>query len=96
MSVKPLRDFMVVSVVKEDEKVAGGLLYRPATAEEKVVQGKVLAVGSGYLTDGGTIVPLEVQVGDTIVFNKNYAVEIKASGETVFVLREEHVLCVLN
>lgn len=94
MSAKPLRDFIVVSVVKEEEKV--GLLYKPQTVEEKVVNAKVLRVGSGYLTDSGTIVPLEVQVGDTIVFNKNYAVEVKHNGETVHLLREEHVICVLN
>ena len=96
MSVKPLRDFLVVSVVKEDDKMAGGLLYKPSTVEDKVVNGKVLAVGSGYLTDSGTIVPLEVQAGNTIVFNKNYAVEVKQSGESYFLLREEHVICVLS
>lgn len=96
MSAKPLRDFLVVSVVKEEERTQSGLLYKPATVEEKVVNGKVVAVGSGYLTDSGTIVPLEVAVGDTIVFNKNYSVEVKQGGETVHLLREEHVICVLN
>jgi len=96
MSVKPLRDFLVVSVIKEDDKVAGGLLYRPSTVEDKVVNGKVLAVGSGYLTDSGNVVPLEVQVGDTVVFNKNYSVEVKQNGESFFVFREEHVICVLK
>ncbi len=93
MSVKPIRDFVVVQVIKAEEKV--GLLYRPDTVEEKVVKGKVLAVGTGQLSANGTSIPLEVAVGDTIVFNKNLAVEVKDNGEPFYLLREEHVICVL-
>lgn len=96
MSLKPLRDFMVVSVMKENEKTESGLIFKPATTEEKVSTGKVVAVGSGYLTDSGTIVPLEVKAGDTIKFNKNMSVEVKDNGETYVLLREEHVLSVVN
>lgn len=97
MTPRPLRDFIVVSVVKENEKTDSGLLFKPATAaEEKIVAGKVLAVGSGYLTDNGTIAALEVSVGDSVLFNRNLSVEVKHQGETMFLLREEHVLCVTN
>ncbi len=92
--LKPLRDFIVVSVVKSEEKV--GLIYKPATIDEKIVTGKVLAVGSGYLTDNGSIVPLEVQAGDSVLFNKQMSVEVKHDGETVYLLREEHVLSVVR
>jgi chaperonin GroES len=95
MSLKPLRDFIVVSVVKAEEKTASGL-FMPTTIDEKIVTGKVLAVGSGYLTDGGSIVPLEVKVGDSIMFNKQMAVEVKHNGETSHLLREEHVLSVVQ
>ena len=96
MSLKPLRDFIVVSVTKKEEKTPSGLLFTPATVDEKVVTGTVLATGSGYLTDSGIIVPLEVSVGDSVVFNKQMAVEVKQGGESFLLLREEHVLSVLN
>ena len=95
--LKPLRDFIVVSVAKKtEEKTPSGLLHLPGNIEEKVVTGKVLAAGSGYLTDSGTVVPLEVKVGDSILFNKQMSVEVKHAGETVYLLREEHILSVIN
>jgi chaperonin GroES len=96
MSIKPIRDFMVVSVMKESETTESGLIIKPAMVEEKIVTGTVVSVGSGYLTDSGTIVPLEVKAGDKIKFNKNMSVEVKVSGESVFLLREEHVLGILS
>lgn len=95
MSLKPLRDFIVVSVPKVlEEKV--GLIIKPLTIDEKIVTGTILAAGSGYLTDSGTVVPLEVQAGDSVLFNKQMSVEIKHNGETVYLLREEHVLSVVR
>jgi chaperonin GroES len=96
MSLQPLRDFIVVNVTKraEDEKV--GLLYKPATVEDKITTGTIVAAGSGYLTDSGKIVPLEVKAGDTILFNKQMSVEVKNNGETFYLLREEHVLSVVR
>lgn len=94
MSLKPLRDFIVVSVPKVEEKI--GLIYKPLTVDEKIVTGKVLAAGSGYLTDSGAVVPLEVSEGDTILFNKQMSVEVKHNGETMYLLREEHILSVVK
>jgi len=96
MSLKPLRDFILVSVAKKEEKTASGLLYTPATVDEKIVTGTVLAVGSGHLTDSGEVVPLEVKAGDTILFNKQMSVEAKHGGESFFLIREEHVLSVVG
>jgi chaperonin GroES len=98
MSLQPLRDFIVVSVTKtpSDEKMAGGLLYKPSTVDEKVVTGTIVAAGSGYLTDSGAVVPLEVKAGDTILFNKQMSVEVKHNGETMHLLREEHILSVVR
>jgi chaperonin GroES len=92
MSLQPIRDFIVVSIPKEEEKI--GLIYKPATVEERITTGKVLSVGSGHLTDQGTVVPLEVKVGDMVVFNKQMAVEVKHAGESFWHLREEHILSI--
>jgi chaperonin GroES len=92
----PLRDFLVVSVVKTDEKTSSGLLFKPSTVDEKIVTGTVLSVGTGYLTDSGKIVPLEVSSGNTILFNKQMSVEVKHNGENFYLLREEHVLSIVN
>lgn len=94
--LKPLRDFIVVSVGKADEKTPSGLLYKPLTVDEKIVTGTIVAAGSGYLTDSGTVVPLEVVKGDTILFNKQMSVEVKHNGETMYLLREEHILSVVQ
>jgi chaperonin GroES len=95
MSLKPLREFIVVSVPKvAEEKV--GLIFKPATIDEKIVTGTVLAAGSGHLTASGAVTPLEVQAGDSVLFNKQMAVEVKHNGETVYLLREEHVLSVVQ
>lgn len=94
MTIQPLRDFILVSKQPEEEKV--GLLYRPQNAESKIVRGTVLAVGSGRLTSDGSVVPLEVKVGDTVVFNKNYATELTEGSEAALLLREEQVLAVIR
>jgi chaperonin GroES len=92
MTIQPLRDFVVVTKQAEDEKV--GMLFRPANVEAKIVKGKVLAVGSGRVATDGTVVPLEIKVGDTIMFNKNFATEITEGAETVLILREDQVYCI--
>lgn len=95
MSLQPLRDFIVVTIPKvSEEKV--GLIFKPATVEQKIVTGVIVTAGSGYLTDSGTIVPLEVKAGDTILFSKQMSVEVSHNGETMFLLREEHVLSVVR
>jgi chaperonin GroES len=93
--IKPLRDHIIVSATKADEKTESGLLFKPGIVEDKFITGKVMSVGSGYLTDSGAIVPLEVQVGDTVVFSKQMSVETKVQGETFYNVREENVLHVI-
>lgn len=94
--LQPLRDFIVVSVEKVNEEKKVGSLYMPQTIEEKVTTGTIVAAGSGYLTDSGTVVPLEVKAGDKILFNKQMSVEVKHNGETMYLMREEHVLSVVR
>lgn len=95
MSVKPLRDFVVVTKNEEATKTPGGL-YVPSTVEEKVVTGTVKAVGSGKVSANGTVVPLEVNEGDVVAFNRHMAVELKAGSENVLLLKEEHIMCVFK
>lgn len=97
MTVQPLRDFILVEKPTEkEERLGSGVLYKPATIENKVLTALVLAVGSGKVALDGTIVPLEVKAGDRVVFNKNYATEVEAGGETVLLLREEQIFAVIR
>lgn len=93
MSYKPLRDFLLVEKAESPKQTAGGL-FMPDTVEDKVVTGTVVAVGSGRVTSDGKVVPLEVSMGDKVVFNKNYAVELKDGDKTLLLLKEEQVFCV--
>lgn len=94
MSVQPIRDYIVVSKNEAPKTTASGLFV--AHAEEKNVSGTVLAVGSGRITMNGTLVPLEVAVGDKVVFNKSLATEVKDGDDAVFVFREDQVICIVR
>ena len=94
MTVQPIRDFIVVRREDAAQTSSGGLYI--AHAEEKNVKGTVLAVGSGRVTMSGGVVPLDVQTGDKVLFNKNSAVEVKDGNETLLVLREDNIICVLK
>lgn len=94
MSVRPIRDQIVVSKNESETKSPGGIHI--VVREERNVSGTVLAVGAGHLTSGGSVVPLEVKVGDRILFTKSMASEVTHKGETVYVLAESAVVCVLD
>ena len=96
MSIKVIRDFLAVSVVKEAETTAGGIIIPGTNGTDKMVRGTVVAVGSGQLSSSGASVPLEVKVGDQIFFNKTLAIEVKSGDDKLWVLREENVVAVLN
>jgi len=95
MSVVALRDFVVV-VKDEPVKQTSGGLFMPSTVEEKIVTGTISVIGSGRVTPDGTVVPLEVVVGDKVVFNKHMATELKVDGGVFQLIKEEHLLCVLK
>jgi chaperonin GroES len=94
MNVKPLREFVAVSKAEQENKTPPGLLV--STLTDKMVRGTVLAVGSGKVTANGSIVPVEVQIGDQVVFNSSLATEIKADDGPVFLLREENIVAVIT
>ena len=95
MHFRPLHDRVVVRRVSAEEKTSGGILI-PDTAAEKPVQGKIVAVGKGKILEDGNVRPLDVKVGDKILFGKYGGTEVKIDGEELLVMREEDVMAVIE
>jgi chaperonin GroES len=95
MNVRPLRDRVVLKRLEEQEQKVGGIII-PDTAKEKPQQGKVVAVGNGRVTDEGKVIPLDVKVGDTILFGKYSGTEIKLEGTEYLIVREEEILAIVE
>ena len=91
MKFKPLRDRVFVRYSSEEEKTSGGL-FIPDTAKEKPQKGTVVAVGPGRITDDGKLQPVEVKVGDTILFEKYSGSKISIDEEEYLIIREEDIL----
>jgi len=94
LQLKPLADRVVVKKLEAEEKTAGGIVL-PDTAKEKPQQGEVLAVGPGKLDEKGTRQPMEVKVGDKILFAKYSGTEIKIEGIEYLILSERDILAVI-
>lgn len=95
MKFKPLRDRVFIKFSHEEEKTAGGL-YIPDTAKEKPQRGKIIAVGSGKVTDNGKRQPIDVKVGDTVLFDKYSGSKIKIDDEEYLIIREEDILGIVE
>jgi chaperonin GroES len=95
MNIRPLHDRIIVERLEEETKTAGGLII-PDTAKEKPQQGKVIAVGKGKKTEDGKVLPLDVKVGDKILFGKYAGTEIKIEGQEFLMMREDDVLGVVE
>lgn len=95
MKIKPLSDRVLVTRVAEEQKTAGGIII-PDTAKEKPQEGKVVAVGPGKTNKHGERIPLEVKIGDRILFGKYAGTEIKINGEEQIFMREDDILAVLK
>jgi chaperonin GroES len=95
MKIRPLQDRVIVKRIAEEEKTKGGIII-PDTAKEKPQEGKVIAVGKGKANDDGKIIPLDVKVGDKILFGKYSGSEIKLNGEEHLIMREEDILGVVE
>jgi chaperonin GroES len=95
MALKPLGDRVVVEPIEQDEITAGGIML-PDTAKEKPQEGKIVAVGPGNRNDAGERVPLDVAVGDVVLYAKYAGTEIKLKGEKVLVLRESDILAIVE
>jgi chaperonin GroES len=95
MKVKPLYDRILIKRLNTEEKTKGGIII-PDTAKEKPQEGKVVSVGKGKLLDDGTTRPLDVKVGDRILFSKYGGTEINIEGDEYLILREDEVLAVVQ
>ena len=95
MKIRPLHDRVVIRRMEEERKSAGGILI-PDNAAEKPVQGEVVAVGNGKLLESGDIRPLDVKVGDKVLFGKYSGTEVKIAGEELLVMREEDIMGVIE
>ena len=91
MTLKPLGDRLIVKAVEEEETTASGIVL-PDTAKEKPQRGRVLAVGPGGRNDKGEIVPMEVAVGDEIIYSKYGGTEIRLGSDDYLILRESDIL----
>jgi chaperonin GroES len=95
MTFRPLHDRVLIERVEEKESVKGGIVI-PDTAKEKPQEGQVVAVGSGKKEKDGKVIPLDVKVGDRILFGKYSGTEIKIDNDDYLILREEEVLGVIE
>src|SRR5947199_8313760 len=95
MKIRPLYDRVVVKRVEDKEVMQGGL-YIPDTAKEKPQEGEVVAVGKGKRLEDGKVIPLDVQVGDHILFGKYSGSDIKLDQEEYLIMREDEVLGILD
>ena len=93
--IKPLGDRVLIKALEREEKTKSGIVL-PDTAKEKPQEGKVLAVGTGKVLDNGTKIPLEVKVGQKVIFSKYAGTEVKVDGEEMMILNERDVLAIVE
>lgn len=91
MKFRPLHDRVLVRRVEAEEKTAGGIII-PDTAKEKPQEGEVIAVGPGSRDESGKLIPLDVKIGDTILFGKWSGTEVKIDGEDLLIMKESDIM----
>jgi len=96
MNIQPLGDRVVIKPLEAEEKTKGGIVL-PDTAKEKPQEGKVLAVGKGRILENGSIQPLEVKVGDRVLYSKYAGTEVTTKeGEELLIIKEEDILAIIK
>jgi chaperonin GroES len=91
MKFKPLHDRVLIEVLDSSEKTAGGIII-PDTAQEKPQEGKVVAVGGGAKTEDGKVIPMDVKVGDKVLFGKWSGTEVKINGKEYSIMKESDIM----
>ncbi len=91
MKFRPLHDRVLIEVLDSEEKTSGGIII-PDTAKEKPQEGKVVAIGSGMRTEGGKIIPMDVKVGDLVLFGKWSGTEVKIDGKEYSIMKESDIM----
>lgn len=94
MNIRPLHDRVVIRRMEEERTTAGGIVI-PDSATEKPIRGEVLAVGNGKIKDNGEVRPLDLKVGDIVLFGKYSGTEVKLDGEEYVIMREDDIMAVL-
>jgi len=95
VSFRPLHDRVVIRRVNQEEKSRGGIII-PDTAQEKPMEGEIVAVGPGARGDDGTVQPLDVKAGDRVLFGKWSGTEVKIDGEELIIMKESDIMGVIS
>jgi len=95
MNIRPLQDRVIVKRLEEEQKTKGGIII-PDTAKEKPIEGEIVAVGKGKVTDDGKLVKPDVNVGDRVLFSKYGGTEVKIDGVDYLIMREDDILGVVT
>lgn len=95
MNLKPIKDRIVIRLLEAETQTKSGI-FIPDAATEKPSQGQVLAAGGGRVTEDGTIIPMDVKVGDRVLFSKNAGQTVKADGEEYLILKEDDVMAIVQ
>jgi chaperonin GroES len=95
LKIRPLHDRVIIKRLEEERTSQGGIII-PDNATEKPIKGKVIAVGKGKILENGDVRPLDVKVGDNILFGKYSGTEVKVDGDELLVMREEDVMAVIE
>ena len=95
MNIRPLHDRVIIRRMEEEKTSPGGIVI-PDSATEKPVKGEVVAVGNGKILGSGEVRPLDVKVGDTILFGKYSGTEVSVDGEELLVMREDDITAIIS
>jgi chaperonin GroES len=95
MAIRPLQDRILIKRIQEEEKTKGGIII-PDTAKEKPSQGEVLAVGPGGRDEAGKLIPIDLRVGDRVLFGKWSGTEVKIDGEELLIMKESDIMGVIE
>ena len=95
MKIRPLHDRVIIKRMEEERTSPGGIVI-PDSATEKPMKGEVIAVGNGKVTDSGEVRPLDLKVGDKVLFGKYSGTEVKVEGDELLVMREEDIMAVIE
>ncbi|MCH8156062.1 MAG: co-chaperone GroES [Proteobacteria bacterium] len=95
MKIRPLHDRVIVKRVEEERTSPGGIVI-PDAATEKPIKGEVIAAGNGKILENGDVRPLDVKVGDTVLFGKYSGTEVKVDGDELLVMKEDDIMAVIE
>jgi len=95
MNIRPLHDRVILKRMEEETTSAGGIVI-PDSAAEKPIRGEIIAAGTGKRLESGEIIPLDVKVGDTVLFGKYSGTEVKMNGDELLVMREDDIMGVIE